>query len=235
MRIRITTPNVLKALRKRDPGAVKPYNFALSPTLVNPSPDCTLIAPASKHFQEWLTRDYTGIHTGDMVRLFTEYNGKTVTPQTLSSVIWRHYLHPEDKSLSPDRGCCEAYTRRLLLRRPIQAMTPFIFIGKEIERRAQEGEDVSFLENAGPVRYHGGQTAKTRAADVGLIARARRHPLRRLMREFKRRNMPRSVSSLAIARTPLRALSWRRRSTSWGRALSCPLNRPHPQGTSVNE
>ena len=64
-------------------------------------------------------------------------------------------------------------------------MTPFIFIGKEIERRAQEGEDVSFLENTGPVRYHGGQTAKTRAADAGLIARARRHPLRRLMRESK--------------------------------------------------
>jgi len=71
------------------------------------------------------------------------------------------------------------------LRRPIKAMTPFIFIGKEIERRAQEGEDVSILGNSGPIQYHRQQTAKTRAADAGLILRARRYPLRKLMRESR--------------------------------------------------
>lgn len=34
MRVRITTPNVLKALRKRSPEVAKPYNFALSPILI---------------------------------------------------------------------------------------------------------------------------------------------------------------------------------------------------------
>jgi hypothetical protein len=167
MRVRVTTPNVLRALRRRDPGAAKPYNFALSPILIQPSPDCTLIAPASKHPEEWLTREYT------------------LSPQTLSSVIWRHYLHPEDKSLSPDGEPCDAYTRGLLLRRPIQAMTPLIFIGKEIERRAQEGEDISVLGNSGPMQYQRHQTAKTRAAEAGLILRARRFPLRQLMRESR--------------------------------------------------
>jgi len=62
-------------------------------------------------------------------------------------------------------------------------MTPLIFIGKEIERRAQEGEDVSVLENPGPIKYQAGQGVKTRAADAGLILRARRYPLRQLMRE----------------------------------------------------
>ena len=133
MRVRVTTPNVLKALRKRDPGAAKPYNFALSPILMQPSHDCTLIAPTSKHPEEWLTRDYTEIHSGETVKLGSEYHGKLLTPQTLSSVIGRHYLHPEDKSLSPEGEPCHAYTRGLLLRRPIKAMTPFIFIGKEIE------------------------------------------------------------------------------------------------------
>ena len=38
MRVRITTPNVLKVLRKRDPEVAKPYNFALSPILVESSP-----------------------------------------------------------------------------------------------------------------------------------------------------------------------------------------------------
>jgi hypothetical protein len=183
MRVRVTTPNVLKALRERDPGAAKPYNFALSPILINPSSDCTLIAPASKHSGEWLARDYTEIHSGQTVKLFSEYNGRVLTPQTLSSVIWRHFLHPEDKSLSPGGERCGAYTRGLLLRRPIQAMTPLIFIGKEIERRSQEGEDVSVLGNSGPIKYHPRQRIKTRAAGPGTIARARRFGLRQLMRE----------------------------------------------------
>ena len=183
MRIRITTPNVLRVLRKRDPGAAKPYNFVLSPILINSSPDCTLIAPASKHWEEWLGRDYTEIHSGETVKLSGEYHGKVHRPQTLSNVIWRHYLHPEDKSLSPDGQRCGAYTRGLLLRRPIQAMTPLGFVGKEMERRAQKGADVSIVEGTGPIKYQPGQTANTRAADARLILRARKFPLRQLMRE----------------------------------------------------
>jgi len=183
MRVRVTTPNVLKALRKRDPGAAKPYNFALSPILVKPLAGCTLVAPASKHPEEWLTRDYTEIHTGQTLRLSGKYHGKILTPQTLANVVWRHYLHREDKSLSPDGEPCGAYTRGLLLRRPIQAMTPFVFVGKEIERRAQEGEEISILESTGPIQYGAHRTAKTRPADAKLIVRAQQFPLRKLMRE----------------------------------------------------
>jgi transposase len=57
------------------------------------------------------------------------------------------------------------------------------FIGKEVERRAQEGEDISVIENTGPIKYREGQRTKTRAADAGLIVRAKRISLRRLMRE----------------------------------------------------
>lgn len=183
MRVRITTPNVLKVLRKRDSEVAKPYNFLLSPILIEPSPDCTLVAPASKHPEEWLTREYTEIHSGDAVKLGSEYNGKTLTPQTLSSVIWRHFLHPEDKSLSPDGQLCSAYTRGLLLRRPVAAISPLIPIGKEIERRSQEGEDISVLDNFGPVRYSRRKTANTRPADAALIQRASRFPKKLLRRE----------------------------------------------------
>ena len=142
-----------------------------------------MIAPASKHPEEWLTREYTEIHSGETVKLSGQYHGNVLLPQTLSSVIWRHYLHPEDKSLSPDGEHCGAYTRGLLMRRPIQAMTPFVFIGKEIERRAQEGEDVSVLENTGPIKYHRHQTANTRPADAALILRASRFSKKLLRRE----------------------------------------------------
>ncbi len=185
MRVRVTTPNVLKALRMRDPGAAKPYNFAHSPILLEDVPDCTLISPASRRTTEWLTRDYTEIHTGETVKLGSKYRDKILTPQTISHTIWKHFLHPEDKSLGPDGSPCQEYTRGLLLRRPVRAMLPFEYIGKEVERRAQEGEDPAVLENSGPIRYGSGRTAKTRPADPGLIVRARRYGLRKLMRASK--------------------------------------------------
>jgi hypothetical protein len=51
-------------------------------------------------------------------------------------MLSRHFLHPEDKSLAPDGEFCNAYTRGILLRRPVEAITPLIPIGKEIERRS---------------------------------------------------------------------------------------------------
>jgi hypothetical protein len=180
MRVRITTPNVMQALRNRDPGSAKPYNFALAPILIRPSPKWTLVAPFSKHPEEWLAQDYIEIHSGATVKLFGEYDGRKLIPQTLSGVLWRHYLHPEDKSLAPDGERCDAYTSGVLLRRPIQAMKPFIFIGKEIERRAQEGEDMSVLENTGPIQYRRQQTANTRPADLRLMKRLNQFSLRQL-------------------------------------------------------
>jgi hypothetical protein len=182
MRIRITTPNVMKALRKRDPGAGKPYNFALSPILIQPVSGCTLVTASTKSPHDWLSRNYVEIHSGDVVKLGRDYRGMRLEPQTLATVLWRHYLHPEDKSLAPDGGRCGMYTSGLLSRRPIQAIPPFILIGKEIERRSQEGEDISIVEGTGPVRYQRRQTPKTRPADDTLILRAKRFSMRQLMR-----------------------------------------------------
>jgi len=182
MRIRVTTPNVLAALRKHDSESAKPYNFALSPILLQSPQGCTLVGSFSKHPNDWLTREYTEIHTGAIVRLGEEYDGVKLLPQTLSAVLWRHYLHAEDKSLAHDGKPCGPYTRGLLLRRPLEAMLPFITIGKEVERKAQEGEDVGSLENAGPRRYQSRQTANTRAVDPGLQKLLEKFSLRELSR-----------------------------------------------------
>ena len=93
MRIRVTTPNVLAALRQHDPGAAKPYNFALSPILIQSAPGCTLVGSFSKHPEEWLARDYTEIHTGATVHLGEEYDGRKLLPQTLSGVLWLSLIH----------------------------------------------------------------------------------------------------------------------------------------------
>jgi hypothetical protein len=173
----------MAALRKHDRGAAKPYNFAQSPLLVDAPPDCTLVAPSSKHPEEWLAREYTDTRTGKKVKLGDMFRGKRLKPQTLSSVIWRHFLHSEAKSLGPDGQPCGPYTRGLLQRRPIQAEKPFHFLGKEKERKAQEGEEISAIDSSGPIRYEPGQTAKTRTADPGLILRAKRFGQRQLSRE----------------------------------------------------
>jgi hypothetical protein len=182
MRIRVTTPNVLESLRRRDPGAAKPYNFAISPILVETPPDCALVAPSGKHAERWLTQDYIEIHSLKKVKLYSSFRGKKIVPQTVAGVLWRHFLHPEHKSLDPEGKPCDAYTRGLLVRRPIRAMKPLVFIGKEIERKAQEGEDISMIDTAGPLRYHAGRTKKTRAADPDMIRRARKFSIRQLMR-----------------------------------------------------
>ena len=183
MRVCVTTPNVMAALRKRDPGAAKPYNFAQSPILVDAPPNFTLVAPSGKHPEKWLGRDYTEIHSGRTFKLYSNYRGKQLKPQRLSGVIWRHFLHREAKSLGPDGKPCDFRTSGLLQRRPIKAMLPFRFIGKEIERKAQEGEDISVIESTGPIRYEPGKTKNTRAAEPGHILRAQRFGLRLLMRE----------------------------------------------------
>jgi len=166
-----------------DPGAAKPYNFAQSPILVDAPPNFTLVAPSSKHPENWLERDYTEIHSGRTFKLYGNYRGKQLKPQTLSGVIWRHFLHPEAKSLGPDGKPCDFRTSGLLQRRPIKAMLPFRFIGKEIERKAQEGEDISAMDSSGPIRYEPHQTTNTRAGDPRWILRAKRFGLRQLIRE----------------------------------------------------
>ncbi|PYU26516.1 MAG: hypothetical protein DMG30_01920 [Acidobacteria bacterium] len=88
-----------------------------------------------------------------------------------------------------------------MLRRLIQALKPFGYIGKEIERRPQEGEDISLLEISGPIRYQPGQTGKTHAADARLILRAKQFPFQRLMRTA-------NVSQHALERFPTRRI-WR--------------------------
>jgi hypothetical protein len=123
-----------------------------------------------------------GVTTEGTVKLTEKYNDRNLTPQNLSNVLWRHYLHPEDKSLAPDGELCGAYTRGLLQRRPIKVLLPFILIGKEIERRGQEGEEISVLENAGPIQYSQRQTLKTCPCAPELVKRLNGFFLRQLER-----------------------------------------------------
>jgi hypothetical protein len=60
---------------------------------------------------------------------------------------------------------------------------PFRFIGKEIERKAQKGEDIRVTESTGPIRYEPRQTTNTRVADPPIIVRAKRYRQSQLRHE----------------------------------------------------
>ena len=64
-RIAITTPHVMTALRKLDRDKARPYNFAMSPVIVNLSGSpATLLGPYEEKSGLWKKMTYTNIHDG---------------------------------------------------------------------------------------------------------------------------------------------------------------------------
>jgi hypothetical protein len=88
----------------------------------------------------------------------------------------------QQASHAPDGQHRYGWTWGLLGRRRLKAIIPFNLIGKEVERRAQEREDVIVLESTRPIRFQAGQKAKTRSADPTIVLRARPLGVPSLMR-----------------------------------------------------
>ena len=69
-RIAISTPNVMAALRRLNRDQARPYNFALSPVLVNlTNIPITLLGPFEKNSALWGSMPYINIHDGTRHRL----------------------------------------------------------------------------------------------------------------------------------------------------------------------
>jgi hypothetical protein len=66
-RIAITTPQVMAALRRLDRDKARPYNFAMSPVIINLSDSpITLLGPFEKNASRWPVMQYINIHDGTM-------------------------------------------------------------------------------------------------------------------------------------------------------------------------
>jgi DNA polymerase type B, organellar and viral len=178
MNMRITTPNVLVNLRKLDREMARPFNFFHMPVLRG-NPNCTLIAPFNKDSRQWETQDYIDINTGKIVKLGTRYKGSFVLGMSFLSVIKDYYEHNESKSLAPDGSKSGPDTSGLLRRYPVEAITPFHLMGKEVERKASDGPDISMF--AEPRRYspYRGKVVATREIRTELT----KIPLRQQMRD----------------------------------------------------
>jgi hypothetical protein len=128
-RIAISTPNVMAALRRLRRDQARPYNFALSPVLVNlTNVPLTLFAPFEKDSSQWMKLPHVNIHDGTTHTL--DNPTLPLLVQTFQMVLQQYHRHPESKSFGPDGTSCKAESAGLLKRYPVTA-TGFHLIGKE--------------------------------------------------------------------------------------------------------
>jgi hypothetical protein len=149
-RIALSTPNVMKALRRVNQDQARPYNFALSPVVLNLSESpITLLGSFEKDSARWSKMSYVNIHDGTIHTLNPP--SLLALTQTFEMVFSQYTRHPEHKSLAPDGRPCKADSHGLLGRYPVEACG-FHLIGKETERGWEQAEDISTLLPS-PVRY----------------------------------------------------------------------------------
>jgi len=176
-RIAITTPHVMTALRKLDRDKARPYNFALSPVILDLSGSpITLLGPFEKDPARWMEMPYINIHDGTAHTL--DPPTLMAMPQTFKTIFSQYVKHPEYKSLAPDGGMCEADTHGLLRRYPVTANPEFHLIGKETERGWDQAQDISTLLPS-LKRYE----RNTGTANESLRERLRKMSLNALQRE----------------------------------------------------
>jgi hypothetical protein len=199
-KIAITTPNVMARLRRVDPESARPYNFVLSPVQIFEGP--TLIAPFCEDRSRWTGLEngieYISVEDGMRYRICKPGEEELLfwTPEFVNAKrriqylmttelrdfaqVFREYRnHPESKSLAPSDTACGEDTRGLLRRRPIQAVGPFGLRGKEVDRRAQDDNNV--FSDDKPLNYDEGASGYV-TLDPKTIAKLRLEPRRHLRR-----------------------------------------------------
>jgi hypothetical protein len=193
MRFTITTPKVLAVLQQRQRGLpyrerTKPFNFIQSPVIDRLTGGCpvgtdrdrfTLIAPFSSNPSDWLNREYINVHDGKSYLLCARERrlNYQAEAKTYGDIVAQYRWHAESKSLGPDGNTCTSQSRGLLRRTPVSA-NELRYIGKETDRRWEQGEDMSMLEPF-TLEYQPNETANLKT-DPELQRKAREHSIRAL-------------------------------------------------------
>ncbi|HEV2490023.1 MAG TPA: hypothetical protein VGT03_09465 [Candidatus Acidoferrales bacterium] len=188
MRMTLTSPNVLRGQR---PGWLAPFNFFFFPLvseLGGYPAECDrsnfrFIVPFTTDRTKWGT--LVGINLNDgrsyAMGMTPSMKQDKVVPESLR-IMLRLYLHrAESKSLAPDGSPCVADTQGLLRRASILA-GEIVPVGKETDRRWEEGEDIEMLDFKVADYRAGGNMV---VADKALRDAITKRGLRTLMRETK--------------------------------------------------
>jgi hypothetical protein len=157
MRLTITTHNVLKMLG--DWEIARPYNFLFLPMVDSiigqafdkrANEDVLLVCQFSSKQNDWIRMECVNVHNGKKYRMVDctkkeNLSHNVVIPLQFAHLLIQYQEHPESKSLAPDATPCKSDTRGLLKRAHIIA-GEFRYIGKETDRKWEEGDDPSVLE-----------------------------------------------------------------------------------------
>ena len=157
MRLSITTYNVLKMLGEWE--IARPYNFLFLP-IIDPTfgyvfyrrkdEKALLVTPFSSKQESWFDLKCVNIHTDKKYRMVdpakeTNPPHNVVFPSQFARLLVEYQEHPEAKSLAPDGSQCRADTVGLLGRTNVIA-GEYRYVGKETDRKWEEGDDFSVLE-----------------------------------------------------------------------------------------
>lgn len=158
MRLTITTYNVLEMLGEWK--IARPYNFLLLP-MVDPlfgvafhrqsNEKVLLVCAFSSKQEEWFELQCVNVHNGKKYKMLncnkttanTPYN--VVFPSQFAHLLTQYQQHPEAKSLAPDGTPCVADTKGLLKRARIFG-GEIRYVGKETDRKWEEGDEIRVLE-----------------------------------------------------------------------------------------
>ena len=160
MRLTITTYNVLEMLSNWE--IARPYNFLFLPMVdplhgvafhKKPGEKILLVSAFSSRQAEWFDLECINVYDGKKYRMLNckKANGEVpynvVFPAQFAHLLIQYQQHPEAKSLAPDGSLCKADTKGLLRRAHIIA-GELRYVGKETDRKWEEGEEISVLEFA---------------------------------------------------------------------------------------
>jgi len=194
MRMVVTTPNVFK---QRRPEWLGPFNFFLFPMLSETfggypagfdKSNFVFITPYESNRRKWSSLKGVNLVDGEPYQIAmkpTLYQDKAI-PESFRILLRKYLGKPEVKSLAPDGTPCTATTRGLLQRARIKARK-LVPVGKETDRRWEQGEDPSMIDSD---IYIYEKRTKLVIADPLERKKWSALGLRRLMRESKLTQAP---------------------------------------------
>jgi hypothetical protein len=171
MRMSVNTNALLKRLHRWN--RFRPFNFFLAPVLANCGLPAnadplrfSLVTPFDRNQLKWIDAAYFNIddrNDTNQYKLATRFDsrhfGERPIVETFKELLYRYFQHPESKSLGPDREPCQRKTRGRLERPHIIGRKHFR-IGKEVDRRWEEGDDLESMTQA-PIDYTRAVSRKT--------------------------------------------------------------------------
>jgi hypothetical protein len=203
MPITVTTKNVLDSLDRWE--GFRPFNFFLKPMMVDDSSRVflrlqgqvlgtdpnrfALAAPYESDPKKWIRSvclNYADPNDKGEYRLTTKPDPdfRRGLIKTYEQLFDEYLYHSESKSLGPNGKPCEEKTRGFLSRMHITA-GEIHRIGKESERKWEQGEDLESLDFE-PIEYLAekdeNSTSKLAIAKNGLIRKLRAYGVRKASR-----------------------------------------------------